>query len=142
MATQKFDSNDRRHVITQLEKKLGVNLEQIGSYQKYMRDIEGKRYCILGGYGNWHGIPREIVEREEREGQESVLVVAKRYDQHIDIFLGPLQPLVQNKLSLAYTRQGQFEFNTEISGSRMKIRKVPGLILRKLSAVNVNESEV
>lgn len=136
MTTQKFDSTDRRHVIAQLEKKLGVKLKRIGSRQKYLRDTEGKRYCIFGGYGNWHGIPREIVEREEREGQESVMVVAKKYDQHIGIFLGPLQPLAHNKHSLAYTKQDQFEFNTEISGSRMKIREVPSLILLKLSVVS------
>jgi hypothetical protein len=81
MIQWKFDEYDRREVISKLENCLQVKLSPIGRRHKYLRDTNGRRYCILGGCGDWHGIPEEIVKEEENLGGDSVLVIAIKYNR-------------------------------------------------------------
>lgn len=141
MPTIKFDGHDRRLVIAQVEAEFGVKLERIGRRQKYLRDSGGRRYCIFGGYGTWHGLPEEVVETEEKDPRDSVLVIAKRLDRTIDVFAGPLQPLVAGKYRLAYTKDGQYEFNVDISGNRMKVRELPLVVLWRLGTSEADHTD-
>lgn len=141
MPTIKFDGHDRRLVIAQVEAEFDVKLERIGRRQKYLRDATGRRYCIFGGYGEWHGLPEEVVEAEEKNPGDSMLIVAKRLDSAIDVFAGPLQPLVEGKYRLAYTRDGQYEFNVDISGNRMNVRELPRVVLWRLGTSEADHTD-
>jgi len=137
----KFDEYDRKKVITELEKSFHVKLSPIGRRRKYLRDATGRRYCVFGGYEDWHGIPEEIVEEEENLGGDSVLVIAKKYKQTIDIYYGTLKELIEGKDRLAFTKDRQYEFNIRIQGARLFIREIPGFSLKKLGEATYSETE-
>ena len=101
----KFSQSERREVIERLQVALGVALRPIGSRSKYLEDENGRRYLLLGGYGDWHGIPKEVVETEERsKTQGTLLVVAKRYEDRMEVYSGPLAPLLRAKDKLTITK--------------------------------------
>ena len=70
MASRKFDERERKKVVRELETALGITLSLVGRRRIYRADEAGRRYLILGGYGEWHGVPSEIVEAEERLGND------------------------------------------------------------------------
>ena len=75
MTSQKFHAQDRRNVRGKVEKHYGVKLSPVGSHRKYLED-EPETYCVLGGYGDWHGIPPDMIEEEEKRDKEGILVIA------------------------------------------------------------------
>ena len=96
----KFDENDRRQVIAAVERHLGVRLVALGSRRTYLKDENGHRYIVLGGYGDWHGIPPEIFAAEEGRCDEATLVIAKRYEEEIEIYMGSFSLLLRHKRDL------------------------------------------
>jgi hypothetical protein len=141
MIQGKFDEYDRREVIAKLENCLQVKLSPIGRRHKYLCDTNGRRYCVLGGCGDWHGIPEEIVREEEIICGDSVLVIAIKYKQTLDIYLGDLKKLIAGKSRLILTKIRQYEFNIKLQDSRLFIKEVPGLSLRKLVETPYSETE-
>ncbi len=85
--SRKFDSQDRKTVISDVNKHLGVKLTNIGRRQKYLKDEYDKRYWVLGGYDYWHGIPSEMMESEVQAKDNATLIIAVRKKTGIDIFL-------------------------------------------------------
>jgi hypothetical protein len=132
MKSTKFDEHDRRKVITELEEHYGVKLYPVGARRKFLEDGEGKAFWVLGGYEDWHGIPPEMVEEEARRSRGGVLIVAKRYKNKIDVYSGPVRPLIENKDNLSHTKEGNYQFHIEILGGHLLIREIPGLSLTKL----------
>ena len=107
MKSTKFDEHDRRKVITELEEHYGVKLYPVGARRKFLEDGEGKAFWVLGGYEDWHGVPPEMVEEEARRSRGGVLIVAKRYKNKIDVYSGPVRPLIENKDNLSHTKEGR-----------------------------------
>ncbi|OGT81746.1 MAG: hypothetical protein A3H91_08430 [Gammaproteobacteria bacterium RIFCSPLOWO2_02_FULL_61_13] len=140
MAKQKFDEIDRRKVIAELEKEFKVHLQSIGNRRIYLTDDNARRYCVLGGYEDWHGIPRDIMEREENDPSDTILVIAKRRRTSIDIFCGPFSPLIRNKKKLTRTNTGQFEFNLQSRGAALFVKEVPDLVLSKLGMTEYSQA--
>jgi hypothetical protein len=132
MNSRKFDEHDRKKVISEVEDHFAIHLSPVGSRRKFLEDEEGKTYWVLGGYDDWHGIPLEMMEEEDRRSTNGVLVVAKRYKTQIDIYFGPLQPLIRNKDMLSHTENGDFQFNINLHGNHLFIKEVKGLSLAKL----------
>ncbi|MHB8309091.1 hypothetical protein [Metallibacterium sp.] len=130
----KFDETDRSKVISEVERHLGTKLSRVGNYRKFLQDASGKSYWVLGGYEDWHGITSDMLKKEQRRATDGVLVVAKRHKSTIDIFSGPLQPLIANYRDLSHTQTGDYQFNVAIRGNSMTIKEVQGLTLRKLGA--------
>jgi len=104
MVNPKFDETDRRKVIAEIETHFGVKLSPVGTRRKYLQDQTRRTFWVFGGYEDWHGIPAEMMEAEEKRNAEGILVVAKRGRTRIDIYTGPLLPLIKNKKSLSHTR--------------------------------------
>jgi hypothetical protein len=50
----KFDEQDRRKVISEVEVHFNTKLSSVGSRPKYLEDKNGKSYWVLGGYEDWH----------------------------------------------------------------------------------------
>lgn len=130
----KFDETDRDKVISEVEKQLGIKLSRVGNYRKFLQDTSGKSYWVLGGYDDWHGIKSGMLKEEQHRATDGVLVVAKRHKSTIDIFFGPLQPLIANYRDLSHTQTGDYQFNVAIRGNSMTIKEVKGSALRKLGA--------
>lgn len=130
----KFDEHDRGVVIAEVERHLAVTLRRVGRYRKFLQDDAGRSYWIFGGYEDWHGIKADMLKDEQKRPTDGVLVVAKRHRTSIDIFIGKLQPLIDNQRDLAHTQAGDYQFNVVIRGNVMTIKEVPDLTLRKLGA--------
>lgn len=141
MSQMKFDEHDRKKVITEVENEFGVKLSPVGNRRKYLKDVSGKTYWIFGGYEDWHGIPPDMMEAEEKCSDEGILVVAKRNKSTIDIFCGPLRQLINHKRELSHTTKGDFQFNIRIKGSRLYIKEIADLTLSKLGAAAYSGEE-
>ena len=128
----KFDEVDRKKVIAEIEEHFGVMLTRVGNHRKFLIDASGKSYWVLGGYDDWHGIPSNVLAEEQRRSNDGVLVVAKRHRTSIDVFVGPLQPLIANNRNLSHTRTGDYQFNVSIRGNIMTIKEIPTITLKKL----------
>lgn len=95
--TMKFDQADRRAVIRALESHLGVQLSPVGRRRKWLRDNDGRSYWVLGGYGEWHGIPEEMIDEEVKNPTTGMLVIAKRRREALQVFVGPIDPILRNR---------------------------------------------
>ena len=111
MSKRKFDELDRQRTIKELERQFGVKLSQCGSRRKSLTDESGNTFWVLGGYEEWHGIPKDMIEAERHSDRDGTMVIAKRTEQTIKIFTGPLQPLVCNAGRLPVNQDGDFQFN-------------------------------
>ena len=109
MSSPKFDEQDRKKVISEVEKHFDVHLSRVGSRRKFLEDSSHKTYWVIGGYEDWHGIPPDMFEQEEKRNSNGVLVIAKRHASRIDIFSGSLQSLIINKSKLSHTKKGDFQ---------------------------------
>ncbi len=141
MKSPKFDEHDRRKVISEVEGHFGVHLSPVGSRRKFLEDEVGRTFWVLGGYEDWHGIPPEMIEEEERRSTNGVLVVAKRYKNRIYVYSGALQSLIEHKDMLSHTQKGDYQFNISVRGNHLFIKEVPGLILAKLGEAQYSGEE-
>lgn len=136
MVNPKFDETDRKKVIAEIQSHYGVKLSPVGTRRKYLRDQNNRTFWVFGGYEDWHGIPAEMLEAEEKRNAEGILVVAKRGRTKIDIYTGPLLPLIKNKKRLSHTQKGEYQFNIRIIGNSLTIHEVPGLHLSALGTAS------
>lgn len=139
-AKKKFDEHDRQKVIVAIEQHFGISLKKIGSYRKYLSDQHGRRYIVLGGYEDWHGISRNIFDEEEATLGDTTLIIGKRSKTHIEIYSGSFQPLLDSKAHLAKT-EDQYVFNLQSSTSGITVREVPNLRLRRLGEAKYSLEE-
>jgi len=141
MKSPKFSEHDRKKVISKIEEHFSIHLSPVGSRRKFLEDDEGKSYWVLGGYEDWHGIPPEMLEEEERRSTNGLLVIAKRYQNRIDVYSGALQSLIEHKEMLSHTKNGDYQFNINIRGNHLLIKEVPELVLSKLGETPYYENE-
>jgi hypothetical protein len=142
MNPMKFGEYDRRKVIEEIEVRHGVKLTRVRTWPKYLQDENGKSYWIFGGYEDWHGITQGMMKEEEGKGANGILVIAKKYKNRIDIFAGPLRPLIENKACLSRTKKGGYEFNIHVSTNQVIIKEVRNLVLKKLSEAHYTDEEM
>lgn len=117
-----------------MEQHFGTKLSRVGKYRKFLQDPSGKSYWVFGGYEDWHGITSDMLKEEQSRATDGVLVVAKRHKSTIDIFAGPLNPLIANSRDLSHTQTGDYQFNIAVRGNSLTIKEIPALTLRKLGA--------
>jgi len=134
MANPKFDETDRRKVIAEIESHFGVKLSPVGTRKKYLQDQNKRSFWVFGGYEDWHGIPAEMMEAEERRKAEGVLAIAKRSLSKIDIYTGPLIPLIKSKKTLSHTKKGEYHFNIRARRDSLSINEVSGFYLSRLGS--------
>ena len=131
----KFNDQDRKFVIDELEKVQNVKLQQIDPPKKLFRDSNGMVYLISGGTGDWHGINPKIMESLANHKQEGTFVVAKKFTTKIEIFAGSLLTLLQNKNKLSITRKGDFHFHCIINKDDLSLQEIPQLRCKKVTEV-------
>ena len=135
MTTDKFNEFDRAVVISQVESHFAVKLSPVGRQHKVLQDMFGRIYWVLGGYQEWHGVSHAMLNEATTHKAEDVLVIGKRRRTEIDIFYGPLQPLLSNSNALSHTETGDYQFHISISGGVLSITELPGVSLRTMGTV-------
>ncbi|MCD6485746.1 MAG: winged helix-turn-helix domain-containing protein [Syntrophobacterales bacterium] len=141
--SRKFDEHDRNKVISAVERYFKIGLSPVGSRRKYLEDKNGKSYWILGGHENWHGIPSDMLEEEERRASNGTLIIAVVHQSRMDIFSGPLQPLITSKHTLSHTQKGDYEFHIQVRENYLVIAEFLNeglnLSLEKIGVVPVDK---
>jgi len=140
MKTQKFDNYERNKVVSEVEKHFQVKLHKVGSRDIYLKDENGITYWIIGGVGDYHGIPKEMFSEEEKQTIEGVLVIAKRNRNTIDIFTGSLLPLIRNKRFLAVTKI-QYQFDIHTKDEILKLKQAPDVRLKRIATISYTPEE-
>jgi len=133
MIEPKFDEVDRTEVIEWYERECGRRLKPIGTKKKYLIDQGDRRYCMLGVREDWqykeywHGIDHEVIVNRH-VWNDGTLIIAIRHKDGIDIYQGPLMPLILNKhcLSEGYT------FHTIVKGESLIVKEIHGYSLLKI----------
>lgn len=146
VVADKFDETDRDAVVSELTTRRGVNLSKVGRRRKWFQDAEGWNYWILGGYGEWHGIPEEMMEAELEAAEPGFLVIATRRKADIEIFVGSLKPLTNNrkKLSRAAKTTDDYQFTFTKHGSHLiidQLRDVRDATLEGIGRFHFGEFE-
>jgi len=133
MADIKFSGDEREPVIERLETLKNIKLKPVGRYKKFLKGSDGLYYCIVGGSGDWHAIPKEVME-QEKKGQASVyLVIARWLRTRIEIYGGLLKPLFELRGSLSRNEKGDFQFNLKTpTDGILSIKEVAGAKFEKL----------
>lgn len=131
----KFSALDRGLVIKEIEKIQKTRLKQVKPSRKYFTDDSGKFYCIFGGREDWHGITAELMEHLKAHQTETLLVIAKKYKTRIDICVGTVEKLVEQKDRLPQTKKDGFQFHTVLTEDGMLFEEIPEIRLKKISEV-------
>lgn len=139
--TNRFDAQDRQQVVSRVEKHLGARLYPIGRRQKHLRDDDGNRYWVFGGYGHWHGIPSEMLDIELSGHGEATLVIAIRKKTTIDVYTGTSSTLVLGRSLLSKGKNGDYKFNVVEGNGRLFIREIPSASLSLLSTIHYSVAQ-
>ena len=126
MPNIKFGDRERRHVIEVIEKLKEIKLIQIANYKKFLQGTDGAYYCIVGGTGDWHGIPNEVMTSAIKDYSNFYLAIARLLKTKIELYMGPIKPLVDSRASLTHTQRGDFHFDLNTpTDNRLPIKQVP-----------------
>ena len=140
MTADKFNESDRAIAISQVEAHFAVKLSRVGSQHKVLQDMFGRIYWVLGGYQEWHGVSRAMLNEAITHKAEDILVIAKRGRREIESFYGPLHPLLSNSDALSHTETGDYQFHISISGGTLSITELPGISLHTMGTVPAPDS--
>ena len=143
MARAKFDEIDRQTAIDELGRRLGVQINRVGRRRKWLRDHSGRNYWVLGGYADWHGIPEEMMDAEVADPSGGFVVIAMRRQSDMEIFLGPLAPLVAARWKLYRANQstGDYQFTFRRRGSHLLLDQDSSVTLSSLASFPFEETE-
>ena len=137
-SVEKFSNKDRKIVIDAIQDKLRVELRKFGRRDKWRRDALGRNWWILGG-DDWHGIPEEMIEDEEQRESEGTLVIAQKHLRKIDVYVGPLRPLIRarEKLYIASQTSGEkhYQFTVRVRGGQIFCVQAPDIVLEKTDTI-------
>ena len=133
----KFDNSDREEVIGRVEERYGVSLGKVGRRDKWRQDESGRNWFVLGGKDDWHGIPEEMMENERQAQIEGMLVVALKKRTCIDLFSGPLRPIVdeRGKLYRAALSTGDYQFTVKSCGDHLRCSQISNLVLNRFYSI-------
>lgn len=143
MSAKKFDNIDRKRVIQTVEDHFKVTLSKVGRRPKWLQDKAGRNYWVLGGYGEWHGIPEEMVDAEIAAPMDGVLVIAVRKKASMDVFAGSVGELVKGRGKLYRARKttGDYQFTYRAGGSHLIVDQLPGFSLEQIGALPYEADE-
>lgn len=142
MAIERFDQTDRRAAIRKLELALGVSLKPVGRRRKWLKDEEGRSYWVIGGYGEWHGIPEEMMDAEIEKPSGGYLVIAMRHKAAMQIYIGSLAAIVnaRDKLYRASKSTGDYQFTYRKRGTSIVVEQSPSIRLADLASFEYSDS--
>ena len=139
MKTPKFGNHERKRVISEVERHFKVKLHKAGNRDVYLKDEAGKTYWVIGGIGDYHGVPKELFA-EEAKNIGGVLVIAKQKTTTIDIYSGSLYQLIKDKGLLTVT-DCQYQFDICTKDEIMKLKQAPDVRLIKISTIEYTQED-
>ena len=71
----------------------------------------------------------------EAHKAETLLVIAKKYKTRIDICVGTIEKLIEQKNRLPHTKQAAYQFHTSLTEDGMYLEEIPELQLKKISEI-------
>lgn len=142
MTSVRFDEIDRRAVIDSLSRQLGVRLTVVGRRRKWLKDEFQRHYWVIGGYGEWHGIPAEMMDAEVASPSGGILAIAMRLRQAIQIYVSPLAPFVDARSALNRARKttGDYQFTYTKRGIHLVIDQAPSIALSDLTGFSFDDT--
>ncbi len=133
MIDTKFGDHERDRVIERVETLKNTKLTPVPNYKKFLKGSDESYYCIVGGSGDWHAIPKQVMEQAERNYSKFSLVIARLLRTKIEIYEGPIKPLVDSRCSLTRTEQGDYQFDLNIpTDETLSIKQISGARFRKV----------
>ena len=139
MSDTKFSGDEREPVIGRLETLKNIKLKPVGRYKKFLKGSDGLYYCIVGGSGDWHAIPKEVMEQEKKDQASVYLVIARWLKTKIEIYGGLLKPLFELRGSLSPNKKGDFQFDLKIpTDGILSIKQVSGVKFEKLDEFSLS----
>jgi len=133
----KFTDHDRNIIITELEKIQKTKLEQVRPSRKLYKDRNGLFYLIIGGTEEWHGINHSIFNQLKDFQKEGAFVIVKKYKTRLDIYVGSLLTLINNKNRLIKTKKGSYQFHNIITEDGIYLNEIPELFCNKIKEVRL-----
>lgn len=127
METQRFVKEDRKRVVAGLQERYNVRLT-LKDKRRTFCDETGKCYFIIGGTGTWHAITAAAMPGLLKAG-DGALVIAKKYNNRIDVGVGALGDFVANINLLPRKKDGAASFHLVIEGDGLGIREMPDYFL-------------
>lgn len=114
MPDAKFGDDEREPVIERIETLKNIKLKPVGTKKIFLKGSDGLYYCVIGGRGDWHAIPKEVMDQEKKERGSVYLVIARWLRTRIEIYEGLLKPLFDSRGSLSSTKQGGVQFDLKM----------------------------
>ncbi len=137
----KFTEYDRKKVINAIEKRFSIKLKPVGDFRKLLHDEVGRLYCIIGAYKTLHNISIDIIKYVEQQIENSNLIIAVRSKYGIQMYIGCLKKLIENKHNLSTTQSGAYLFNTEVTGQCLRVIEINGLLLESIMNISYSEDD-
>ena len=139
---EKFDNTDRAAVIRLIEQAFDVKLKKADRLQKWLRDETGRHWCVIGGIGDFHGIPKQIMECEREGAADDQLVLAKKLVDRLDVYAGSLRPLIDARNCLhRRERDCAYLFNINVKSGHIRVNKAPNVVLKKIFSLPHTHSD-
>ena len=133
----KFDKWDRKRVVGLIQKTFCITLSAVGSRDIWFRDESSAEWWIIGGKGDFHGIPEEMMDRDRGRESSGRLVFAQKLADGLNVYVGSVQPLVTAKHKLSRRkRDNAYLFNVVVRNDRMRIVEEPSIVLKKIDTIS------
>lgn len=139
--TSKFTEKDRKLVIETLEKIQQTKITPINRFRKLFKDENGLLYLVSGGTDDWHGINSNIMETLKDLQQESVFIIAKKYETRIDIFAGSLKEFIKYKDKLIKTKKDSYQFHFILTGNGLYLKEVPDFYCNEITKIDLEQNK-
>lgn len=138
--TKKFDNTDRQHLISAIEKKFESRLSPVGNRQIYLKNAQNIHFIVIGGIGDWHGIPDDVIESIESV-KEKYLVIAIKQIESLKIYYCEMTKFLQSKMLFSGAGNNRYTFNIDEYDTYARIRQAPKVTLELLSEVSYTSSD-
>ena len=119
-----------------MEDHVGVKLSKVGRRPKWLKDEGGRNFWVLGGYGEWHGIPAEMMDAEIGATTEGMLIVAVRKKAALEVFAGSVGDLCKGREKRYRARKTtrDYQFTCKVRGNHLIAEQLPGFSLENIGA--------
>lgn len=133
--TIKFGDVEREKIISYLKSSLNIKLEPVGNRKKFCIGSNGNYYCIVGGTGDSHSIPKDVMNVCIQYADKSYLILARLLRTKMDLYLGSMKPLIESRSILSSVGKGgdHYGFNIKTpSSNQIGIKEVGSCHLEKI----------
>ena len=133
MADAKFNDDEREPVIRRIEALKNIKLTPVGTRKIFLKGSDDLYYCVVGGRGDWHAIPKQVMDQEQKDRGSVHLVIARWLRTKIEIYEGLLRPLFDSREVLSSTKQGGVQFDLKVpTDGVLSIAQVSGARFPKI----------